>query len=212
MQIYTITYHTEQPTEYENYFNKINSVAEKSYLFEYNVFIDIVDNYPIQSNLVGVFSWKFPYKTQIFKKKLEWIVKNNPSYEIYNLCTLKFKNKYLAFTESVHPGFMAIFKELCKDLNLPSYEPKNIIYSNFFLAKSEIYKEFVNDIIKPAIVLLETKYKKQVWNNSNYKGLSKEQLKEFTGLDYYPFHTFLLERLFGQWLETKNYKIYNYKN
>ena len=213
MQIYTITYKSEQPSEYFNYFNQINSIEQKSYLFEYNPIIDIIDNFHKSKDYLGIFSWKFPYKTGIFKKKLEYILKYNPNYDIYNFCTLRFNEKYLQFSESSHPGFLELFKQLCNKLNLPVYEPKNIIYSNFFMCKKEIYKEFVTTIIKPAIHILEIDLKEKAWKSANYvSGLTSEQLKEFTGLDYYTFHTFLLERLFGQWLETKRYKIYNYKN
>jgi hypothetical protein len=48
---------------------------------------------------------------------------------------------------------------LCNDLNLKVKEPKYVVYSNFFIARTDIYKEYVNNIIKPAIELLETKYK-----------------------------------------------------
>ena len=212
MQIYTITYSDNQPSEYNTYFNSINTVEEKSYLFEYNVILKILEQYTLD-DYTGVFSWKFPYKTQMFKKKLEWLFKNNPNYDVYNFCTQTFKEGYLQFTEKCHPGFLSLFSKLCKDLDLPTYEPKHTVYSNFFICKTEIYKKYANEIIIPAINLLETKYKEEAWKNANYiTGLKTEELQKLTGLEYYTFHTFILERLFSQFLEKERYKVFNIKN
>jgi len=207
IKIYSIVYSDQQIVEYAKYFNKVKTIEDKSYLFEYNVLIDIIDNFKIDDDYLGIFSHKFPFKTGLFKKKLYWLLENNPDFDIYGLCLqYNLKGQYLSFTEKVHPGFFNIFYPLCKDLGLRVEEPKHIIYGNFFIAKINIYKKYVNEIIKPAIELLETKYKDLVWKDSNYKGLSKDQLKLFTELEYYPFHTFLLERLFPIWIDNNNFK------
>ena len=212
-KIYSIVYDKNQIVEYEKYDNShIKTMEQKSYFFEYNVLIDVINNHNTTEDYLGIFSYKFPMKTGLFKKKLFKILEQNPNYDIYSFCSHKvnLKGKYLQFTEKVHPGFLNLFTKLCNDLELEVKEPKYIVYSNFFVCKTEIYREYVNEIIKPAIELLETKYKQEVWQDSNYKGLEKDKLKQYTGLDYYPFHTFLLERLFSIWIENKNYKIYEH--
>ena len=212
-KIYSIVYDKNQIAEYEKYDNShIKTIEQRSYFFEYNVLMDVIDNHNIAEDYLGIFSYKFPMKTGLFKKKLFKILEQNPNYDIYTFCSnrVKLKGKYLEFTEKVHPGFLDLFNKLCNDLGLVVKEPKYIVYSNFFIAKTEIYKEYMNEIIKPAIELLETKYKQEVWQDSNYKGLEKDKLKQYTGLDYYPFYTFLCERLFSIWIENKNYKIYEY--
>jgi len=195
--------------EYERYDNsRIQTIEDKSYLFEYNPIVDIVDNHDVKEDYLGIFSWKFPFKSGLFKKKLLWLMKNNPDYDVYSMCNVPFKNGYLEFTEKYHPGFMDIFKPLCQDLALTVKEPKNPIYSNFFIMKTELYKDYVDTIIKPAIELLETKYKDLVWKDAKYTaGLKPENLKTFTGLDYYPFHTFVLERLVNQYIDNKGLSI-----
>ena len=212
-KIYSIVYDENQLHEYEKYDNShIKSYEDKSYLFEYNCLLDIVDNFNINEDYLGIFSYKFPMKTGLFKKKLFKILEQNSNYDIYTFCPnrVKLKGQYLSFTEKVHPGFLELFIALCNDLNLKVKEPKYIVYSNFFIVRTDIYKEYINNIIKPAIELLETKYKEQVWKDSKYQGMEKQKLKQHTGLDYYPFHTFILERLFSIWIENKNYKIYEY--
>jgi len=202
-KIYSIVYDKNQIAEYEKYDNShIKTIEQRSYFFEYNVLIDIIDNFSINDEYLGIFSHKFPFKTGLFKKKLFKILEQNPNYDIYTFCSnrVKLKGKYLEFTEKVHPGFLDLFNKLCNDLGLVVKEPKYIVYSNFFIAKTKIYKEYVNEIIKPAIELLETKYKQEVWQDSNYKGLEKDKLKQYTGLDFYTYHSFILERVMLMYL------------
>lgn len=202
-KIYSIIYDTQQITEYEKYFNKVKTIEDKSYLFEYNCIIDIIDNFKIDDDYLGIFSHKFPFKTGLFKKKLYWLLENNPDFDIYGLCLqYNLRGKYLDFTEKVHPGFKELFYPLCKDLGLEVKEPEYVIYSNFVIMKTDIYRDYVNTIIKPAIYLLETKYKDLAWKDANYtSGLKGDELKQQTGLGFYTFHTFILERMFSIWLE-----------
>ena len=208
IKIYSIIYNDEQVIEYQRYDNSyIKTIEQLSYLFEYNCIIDIIDNFKIDDDYLGIFSHKFPFKTGLFKKKLYWLLENNPDFDIYGLCLqYNLRGKYLDFTEKVHPGFKELFYPLCKDLGLEVKEPEYVIYSNFVIMKTSIYKDYVNDIIKPAIYLLETKYKDLAWKDSNYKGLPMDQLKLHTELDYYPMFTFVLERLLNMYINNRNFK------
>jgi len=205
-KIYSIVYKPDQVAEHTLYDNgHIKTIEDKSYLFEYNPIVDIVSNHEITEDYLGIFSWKFPFKTGVFKKKLHWLMKNSPDADIYILCNHVFREGYLEFTEKYHPGFKDIFYPLCEDLGLKVEESKFPIYSNFFIMKTELYKDYVNTVIKPAIELLETKYKDLAWKDAQYTaGLKSETLKDFTGLDYYTFHTFVLERLVNQYVSNKD--------
>ena len=205
--ITTIVYNGEiQPSEYKVYDNSnIKTIEQKSYLFEYNVLNKIVPEFE-DDKYYGIFSYKFPQKTGIFKKLLFELLKRNnyQEYDVIGLCQ-KLHTPYLQFTEKAHPGFIELFTLICNDLNLVVKEPKNVIYSNFFVAKGNIYKEYLNKIVFPAIELMETKYKDLAWKNANYiSGLKGEALKQQTGLDFYPFHSFILERLLSVWIENNN--------
>ena len=207
-KIYSIVYDKNQIVEYEKYDNShIKTIEQKSYLFEYNVLIDVIDNHNITEDYLGIFSYKFPIKTGLFKKKLFKILEQNPDFDIYGLCLqYNLRGKYLDFTEKVHPGFKQLFYPLCKDLGLEVKEPEYVIYSNFVIMKTDIYRDYVNTIIKPAIYLLETKYKDLAWKDSNYKGLPRDQLKLHTELDYYPMFTFVLERLLNMYINNRDFK------
>ena len=206
-KIYSIVYDKNQIVEYEKYDNShIKTIEQRSYLFEINPILDIVDNHNITEEYLGIFSYKFPQKTGIFKKKLEWLLNKNPDFDVYGLCDQRLKGKYLQFSDKVHLNFLKLFIPLCKDLGLNPIEPNFVIYSNYFICKTEIYRQFVEEIIKPAVYLLETKYKDLAWKDSHYKGLSKDQLKLYTGLDYYPMFTFVLERLLNMYINNNKFK------
>jgi hypothetical protein len=204
--IYTIYYSDDQLIQFVPYKNLVKTVEEKSYLFEYNVITKLVDN---TQGLTGFLSHKFLLKTGISAAEIYWFVKNN-EFDVLILC--RPIPKYLEFTEGHHPGFTVRFKKLLSLLDIPFKEPKHVVYSNFFIAKSEIYKEY-NQVLTKAIDILENEMYEDAWGDSSYKGLPKEKLIEATGLEYYTFHTFLLERLFSVWLETKdfNVKLFGYE-
>ena len=157
------------------------------------------------NNYTGVFSWKFPLKTGLSKEMVHFLTKNE-DVDVISFCGQEFKDKsgrvykYLQFTEIVHPGFNEGFTYLCNYLGLEVKEPRCIIYSGQWVAKEEVYKKYVNEILIPAMDYMESdsKMKEYAWMDSQYDergGMSKDKLKELTELDYYPMGIFLLERL-----------------
>jgi len=204
--IFSIKYLDSQLVEYKPVLNKINSTEQKSYFFEYNPMIDIVKKTET-NEYVGIFSHKFPYKTGFYKKILFEILDKEKS-DIIIFCK-PIKN-YLDFTEKCHPGFQKIFKKLCDKLDL-QIRDKHIptIYSNFFVAKGNIYREYIKILEKACNIMEEDEeIKKLCWQDANYKvSLSSEELFKYTGLKYYTFHTFILERLFSVWLDNSNFSI-----
>ena len=205
LDIYGICFKDTQNTEYKRIDNKVSSIAEKSYLFEYNVIL----NTEIVNEYTGFFSWKFRAKTGMNKRVLFNLLTDNHywNYDVINLCETLPK-PYLEFSEENHKGFMELFTNLCADLGLKVSEPKHTIYSNFFIAKKEVFIEY-QKLLKKAVELLETNYKKEAWADSGYNALKKDHLKEVTGLDYYPMHTFILERLLSVWIDNKGIKTLN---
>lgn len=204
--ISSLTYNDLQTSEFNVIKNEIKTIKEKSYLFEYNILIkeDLI-KYK-DSDYLGLLSWKFRFKTGLNKNMLFNLLKekNYQEYDIINLCP-KLPEPYLEFTEQQHKGFRELFDLVCSDLELEVKEPKHTIYSNFFIAKRDTFKAYQELLIK-AIELLETKYKDLAWRDSGYKGLSKENLKKYTELEYYTFHTFILERLMSVWIDNEKIK------
>jgi len=204
--IWSIAYKPDQICEYTPYLNPIKTVEEKSYLFEYNPILKLIPN--ATGKYVGCFSWKFNQKTGITKYELERVLEKTDA-DVISFC---FKiPTYLKFSNKHHPGFIERFTLLCKELGLTCREPQFSVYSNFFVAKPEVYSEYVELLTKAIRLLEDEKYK--AFANSNYKsGLDSETLYEHTGLRHYTWHTFLLERLMSIWIDNKKLKVKVYNN
>ena len=86
-----------------------------------------------------------------------------------------------------------------------------MINSNFFVTKTEIYRSYVAEVIKPAIDLLDGKYKELAWRKCRYDA-ADPNIMMFTGLPCYTFHTFILERLMAQYCKTKGFRTINLFN
>lgn len=163
------------------------------------------------TNYTGVFSWKFPNKTGLTKEMVHFLTKDE-DVDVISFCVQEFKGKsgraykYLEFTEIVHPGFIEGFTHLCNYLQLEVKEPACVIYAGQWVAKEEVYRRFVNEILVPAMDYMESdpKMKEYAWKDSEYNkraGLKGEELKKYTGLNYYPMACFFLERLVSVWID-----------
>jgi hypothetical protein len=211
-KLYNIVYKDSQISQYERYDNShIKTPEQKSYLFEYNPIIDIVDNHLIEEEYLGIFSYKFATKffngKVITKDFLRNRLENSPGFDLYGISHLSSKKFFgFDFVEKEHPGFFDIFFPLCDDLKLSKEEPDFMINSNFFVAKTEIYRCYVNDVIKPAINLLDNKYKELSWKKCKYDG-GRHNIMELIGLPFYTFHPFILERLVAQYCKTNKLRV-----
>ena len=113
----------------------------------------------------------------------------------------------LAAAEKWHPGFLKLWAgtlrflgfpiEKILDETIPSY------YCNYWAATPEAMKEYMH-FFKVFVHALDTLpcISDDVWNDSGYSGrgpeiagLSPAKCMQIWGVDYYPFHPFLLERL-----------------
>lgn len=204
--IISIKYKPEQVVEWEPYFNPVKTVEEGSYLFEHGV-IKRLKHQIKPDEWTGFISHKFPEKTLYFRNKVEYILSKERG-GIVSFCQ-QIPN-YLKWTETQHPGFLNLFNLICKDLDISTREPSVSIYGSFWFAKGHLYLKYIDQCLIPAINLLETKYKDLAWQDSQYQGLNKEELSKYTGLSYYTMHTFILERLVGNWANTNKIHITNY--
>jgi hypothetical protein len=208
MQLYSILYNSEIKGEYTPYDNThVRTIEDKSYLFEYNPILNLAPSFE-DDKYYGIFSPKFAQKTGFNSSILQFMLHyhNYTNYDLIAICQ-PLPLPYLQFTDNNHMGFMDIFTQLCSNLNIEVKEPSTVIYSNHFIAKGWLYKQYVSEVLTPAIDILETDLKELAWKNSGYVGLGQPKLKELTGLKYYTMHTFLLERLLSVWLEGKQFKI-----
>jgi hypothetical protein len=91
---------------------------------------------------------------------------------------------------------------------------KHAIYENHFIARADIYKEYVNDCLIPAIEFMKERpvFLKGSGYITRKRGAELEhavKLLSLWGLKDYPMAPFILERLFSIWIDKKDVKIIN---
>lgn len=84
------------------------------------------------------------------------------------------------------------------------------IYQNAFIARPQIYQDFVNSLLKPAIEKCHTDAQLSELVTSEFSsGYAKPPQKFIndTGFEYYPMIPFILERLINVYIELNNTKV-----
>ena len=206
---YSIKYKEEQPVEYKEVFNV---TKEKAWRFEYNVFLDKLSEIKEHNGYSGIFSWKLPLKTGLVKNILfkTLMYKSYEEYDFINLTPKNWKTtkEYIDFSEKQHPGLEKLLKKVVNNLGKEyKYDKKFYTYSNFFIMKSELYTDYIENWIIPSINYMENEIWEEVNVDANYTShLSKEEFKELTGLDFYNYLTFILERMPSFYIYDKKLK------
>lgn len=223
-KLYTIKYDKSQEDMFEPYINTRSTLEEKTYLFEHNVMYDVVKN---DSNYYGVFSHKFRSKTGFNKTIVSNILRYeydpanavDPKNVVVTFCR-NLKNAYLQSSDYYHPGFYKLFKEVCEHIGFTCPGIRDdvpTIYSSFFVAHGSHYSRFLEYLSKAIEYMERPENKKRFFKDANYYGLSSDELRARTGLEYYPMITFIIERLMTVYclhfkLVVKNYELFSTKN
>lgn len=136
-------------------------------------------------------------------------------YDVLSLGRKQPEHKMLFRMENWHPGSRETLEKIFEYLGYPKpIEPKDSIYQNHFVARAEIYKEYVTTFLIPAMfVMVEVpEIAKRCMEDSLYYRLKTEPgypklIKERLGMDYVPMHPFLLERCFSLWINPHRLKV-----
>ena len=111
----------------------------------------------------------------------------------------------VSFADKFHPNFSKYFKEIMSRVGY-NWTPtafQNIIYCNFFVAKPEIYERYVTEMLGPAMdVMMEMP---ELFNNSHYPHQLPEELQKKFNCTWYPYHSFLCERMVSYFIHIHNY-------
>lgn len=173
------------------------------------------------SDKIAICSWKL-------KDKLKWNLapprrkeeiteeKLNSDYDVMPFTRNSKHHEMINAASLWHPGFREAMTAIVKGIgkNMPR-EVKIPIYQNAFSAKREIYQDYVNDYLNPAMELIknDADVYKMATVDSYYTKLmredcaSAEYLQGKIGFPYYPLVPFLLERLFSIYVHNKNIKV-----
>lgn len=143
----------------------------------------------------------------------------NRDFDVLVLSRKQMPEHYmLTKMDNWHPGTRETLNMILSAIGLDTFEgrrePKTAIYQNAFIARTDIYKSFLREAMIPAMKVMtdDPDIMVRCWEDSQYYKLKSEpsyskMIKEKTGWDYVPCHTFILERLFSCWLNGKSLDI-----
>lgn len=187
--------------------------------FENSVISKLVSETKVDK--IAVCSWKL-------KDKLQWNLARprkpsditeellNSDYDVLPFTRNSKHHEMLAAANLWHPGFKETMTKIVEGIGKKMRsEVKIPIYQNAFSAKREIYQDYVNDYLNPAIELVKNdpEVYKMATVNSNYTKLmredcaSAEYLQGKIGFPYYPLIPFVLERLFSLYVYNKKINV-----
>lgn len=173
---------------------------------------DIIVNQTPESDYFGVLSWQFIDKVRPLPNRSlitpEYIAERLDVDMVSFFSKNKNKNVF-SLCDRYHPGSITVFKEICHAVGyvpeLIDEDTRITIYQNAFIAKTEIYKQYIDELLKPAMQLMTDNefVKSIIWKDSGYykKQWMTAKLKRELGVDYYPYHTFICERLISLFLQ-----------
>ncbi len=115
------------------------------------------------------------------------------------------------WAERYHKGICRAADLLIRKLNYRIYydaKSFQVIYFNYFVAKPQIYEDFVKTLLRPAIRIMKCDPDVHALCkvNSHYRFPMPEAVTKQTGYDYWPLFPFIAERLINLYLLKNSYK------
>ena len=169
-----------------------------------------------QSEKIGVTSWKLHEKmrNRVGMRQPLTLEVLNSDFEVLSFTKNSLKHQMLSMANIWHPDFMKTIRLLWQklDFKIPG-EVKQPIYQNAHVSKSEIYKDYVENFLGPAmdLILVDEELNKLMLQPSGYGALNRgsdlRSVKAKLGLDDYPLCPFILERCYSLWLTMKKINV-----
>lgn len=183
--------------------------------FENSVIAELVPQ--ATADKVAVCSWAISHKRATMNTANREPIREESLHTDYDVAAFSRNTRHHQMLEAMdgwHKGSKELLKNICLEIGIKwSSEIKYPIYQNAFCACREIYQDYVATALKPAMEVMDTKFKDQCWQDSGYYKLKMpgddyaERVKKFLGVDYCPLHPFILERLFSVWINTRNFNV-----
>ncbi len=184
-----------------------------THYFENDVISKIVPE--STAELIGVASWRLAQKRgDMFRLQDKSLTKEkilNADFDIAVLTPRSPNHKMLQMASVWHKGSWDIaFNELRKFVKVPR-EVTHAIYENHFIAKGDLYREYVTHFLTPIMHYMGSK--DCFFLDAGYARRKPERevkaYRELTGRTDWPIAPFILERLFSIWIEDKGFKVIN---
>ena len=219
LKIYQIYFHESQKDTlyYEPYFNQ-----DCTPFFEHSVMIDLIKKGKhLDSRYFGVMPPKFEEKKDWINKRHHHHLENIDRKKIIDISSnhkMKksiIKADVVSFTSQIitdpiteiewmHKDISIFFKEIMSKIGY-NWKPEiweHVIYSNLFIAKSEVYERFVKEMLSPAMdVMLEIP---ELFKDSGYPKRLPKELQDKFNCSHYPYHSFIAERFISYFIHIHN--------
>lgn len=193
--------------------------------FENTVIANLIESGAhLDAEYFGVVSWQLRDKLQLTKRWRSDIGNiSNTSFSpaLFEGFLRRYKPDILSFQQHVghdnvtyadrfHPNFSTFFAKIMQKIGFDWHPThfESVIYCNFFVAKSEIYEKYVKEMLIPAMKVMAEM--PELMGNSNYPKQLPAHLAQNFGVNHYPYHTFLCERMFSYFVHLHKYKCLNY--
>lgn len=169
-----------------------------------------------KADKIGVCSWKLADKMRqrvglrkpLTKQDLE------SDYQVLSFTKNSSRHQMLAMAYHWHKDFKETFGKLWTKLGYREpREVKNPVYQNSYVAQTEIYRDYVDNFLIPAMELTEKdeEMHELMRKPSGYGRLNRnadvKRVRDILGMTDYPLAPFILERCPSVYYELKGYKI-----
>lgn len=185
--------------------------------FENSVIAELVPRNGAEN--IGIVSWRLQRKRgdmfRLVDKSLTYEKLTSLDYDVAVLTPRSPTHKALFMAAQWHfPAWdkaFPVFKKFLRDslnIKVPN-ELSNAIYENHFVARRDIYHDYVNTCLKPSIDFMDSNEVFSIDAGYTKRKTSDEvkRYRELTGRNDWPISPFILERLFSIYCEGKGFKI-----
>lgn len=193
--------------QFTPYFNKTLTPY-----FETQVYYDMIkQNKHVGYTYFGVLSHSFGKKVMKWNKLMEpYTINMDQIDDLYNkgMDIISFgthqPNTIYSTHHSLYATLTMLLNAIGKSQTLVNKIIKNPIYCNYFIAKPHIWDMYIAEYIEPSMNIInnDPEMHKLLWEDSGYSGsLTKDELRQKIGVDYYPRIPFVFERLINFFIE-----------
>lgn len=112
------------------------------------------------------------------------------------------KHDVCKLADRFHPNFSKIMRQALHGLPFQMRPSNTPIYFNHFVAKPEIWDAYTTQLLFPVMRRMKNDeaLSKLLWQNSKYPSQLPINLQKEWNVNYYPYHSFICERLISIFL------------
>ena len=174
----------------------------KSIFFESQFFISLqrLEYEWFDKKYVGLMSYNIVQKQDVKEVQLSNIVGHAKGADVISFYRVSSVD-LITQAKSCHPGFIEIWVKLLSKMGFDRSTAESttipVYQSNCWVAKPVWMKRYIEFALKAMVIMgVDPEIREMLYVDSAYKGqLSKKELIDISGTEYYTYHPFVMERL-----------------